>query len=92
MSGHKGKVEQANQADKQPRGKFGGIMKVGPAWLLAAYRQRWHDKLHQFLNKARQVLSEGCHTGDQVPSSFDEDYSAPESDRQDTRLVSAGWS
>ncbi|MFB3041841.1 MAG: hypothetical protein ACE1ZS_08640 [Candidatus Poribacteria bacterium] len=33
-------VEQANQADEQPRGDFGGIMTVGSAWLLAAYRQR----------------------------------------------------
>ena len=33
--------QQANQADEQPRGKFGGIMEVGSAWLLAAYRRRY---------------------------------------------------
>ncbi len=32
--------EQANEADEQPRGKFGGFMPVGSAWLLAAYRRR----------------------------------------------------
>lgn len=34
-------AQHANEPDKQPRGKFFGIMKVGSAWLLAGYRRRY---------------------------------------------------
>lgn len=32
-------IQRGNEPDKQPRGKFLGIMKMLPAWLLAGYRQ-----------------------------------------------------